>query len=336
MTLPRYAFDYGAASKEELRTFVMRRLGLSGGEFANATKHDLICQLRKLDNTATIRFTNLVLELREHVYEHVTAPADFIRLCYTSKTIRKEARDRYYKNTQFYLTIQAHSTSEFKISAGGQFLRIPDGPLGAPDLIETIQLQRSLLARIRHLTIRMVFGAEVMADAATVSHAVGATSTPRCLGANRGLFSICAFYAFRRTALKDVEILLEMQPTYDELGVDRLRASFWPLKLLGGKVNVNMSDLPLAQFASLTLNVNDVSTAMNTAGARYVGSFLTSALPMRRVWSSWMSEGERKQTTQSKLECLRGYIDQHNARMVEGFLNRVDSASGWNDRQPCR
>lgn len=258
--------------------FVMRRLGLSGREYSKSSRRALIKRLHRLDDKATFRFTSLPAELREQVYEEVSSLKDLKRLLLVSKQIHSEAEACFYKNTRFCLTMDAHTAYFFHLTAGDHFLRHPWQVPEMPDLIETIQLWRYLFAHIRHLTVHVAFGNGLQYNDDCIP----------CLRANHDLFSICAFYAFgsTRPSLEDVKILLGMHDddTLEEIGFDKLQLCFWPLKLLVGKVPT--IDFPASQqdpFKDMTLGVNDVTSEMATACARYVSSVLTTHLPTRRV-----------------------------------------------------
>lgn len=108
MTLPTFALKYNKYSKQELRGFVKRRLGLSGREFRKSLKHrkssrhDLIERLQKLDQTATFRFLDLPPELRESIYEFALLQPESSRLLLpVSRQILNEVEQLFWQRTTF-------------------------------------------------------------------------------------------------------------------------------------------------------------------------------------------------------------------------------------------
>jgi hypothetical protein len=242
MALPLYALQYSQYPKDELRKFVMQRQNLSGREYKKKSKKDLVKRLLRLDQTATFRLFDLPPEIRERCFQNAVARVgDFRRLLLVSKQVHCEVRLLFYKEATFDIAF-AHPDCPTRTSGDPVFrmctrywnrVNCHPNPFRM-SLAKTFYLQHHMFRNIRQLSLK----GEMLED--VTRH--GAAVRRFRVGGSRLLFLTCVFYAFNDmpTQLKTLRYYVEDHKPPHMVTVNEMLSTLWPLKLLEGRVQVEI------------------------------------------------------------------------------------------------
>ena len=280
MTLPEHALQYQKCTKDELRAFVMQRQNLSGREFKKSSKKDLVRRLLRLDQIAIFRVLDLPPEIREQCFKNAVArPSDFRRLLLVSRQVHSEVRWLFYKVATFDIGfVRPRCPSRF--SGNPMFgmctrywnqTSIHGNPFRV-SLAKTFYLQHHMFRNIRHLSLR----GEMLEI-----EKYGTNGRRFWMGASRLLFLTCVFYAFNDlpTQLKTLTYHVEGHRAPSMLTKAGLHSTFWPLKLLAGRVQVEFRSMRKELVKRINLRENDLDSEVIEACRRFARCYFSHERP---------------------------------------------------------
>jgi hypothetical protein len=280
MTLPQHALQYSRYSKHELRKFVMQRQNLSGREFKNSSKRDLIRRLLRLDEIATFRFLDLPPEIRVQCFKNAVArTSDFRRLLLVSMQVHLEVRFLFYKDATFDIGFvspkcPSRHTGDPIFSMCTQYwnhVNVHQNP-SRVSFARTFYLQHNMFHNIRHLSLK----GEMLEE---FSYRAGQRSF--WLGTSRLLFLTCVFYAFNDwpTQLETLTYHVEGRRTPSMHTAKGLLSAFWPLKLLAGRVQVEIRSMRKEFVDRINLHENDLDAQVIEACQHFAQCYFSHTRP---------------------------------------------------------
>jgi len=326
MTLPQHALQYYKCSKDELRTFVMQRLSLSGREFSKSSKRDLVKRLLRLDQLATFRLLDFPAEILEQCIQNaVECASDFRRLLLVSKLVHLEATFLFYKDATFevgFVSPRCPSRGTGNPIFGMRttywnHIDIHENPSGV-SFAKTFSLQHNMFRNIRHLSLK----GEMLEIAS-----YGAGGNRYWLGASRLIFLTSVFYAFNdsHTQLKTLTFHVEGHRAPSMLTAYGLRATFWPLKLLAGRVKVQIRSMRKELANRINLHENDLDAEVIEACQHFAQCFFSHKRPSLGVSDSL--EATRAKIFEKKMANLAAsnipFLPDENERLVK-FVKRME------------
>ena len=260
----------------------MQRKNLSGREYKKKSKKDLVKRLLRLDQTATFRLFDLPPEIRELCFQNAVARAgDFRRLLLVSKQVHCEVRLLFYKEATFDIGF-AHPDYPSR-SSGDPIFRMSTRYWNRVNchpnpfrmsFAKAFYLQHHMFRNICHLSLK----GESLEDVTRPGAAVRRFR----VGGSRLLFLTCVFYAFNDmpTQLKTLRYYVEDHKPTHMVTVNEMLSTFWPLKLLEGRVQVEILATSKELVGRMSLReMVDLSIPVIGACARFAYCYFSHHRP---------------------------------------------------------
>ena len=328
MTLPEHALQYHKYTKVELRAFVMQRQNLSGRKFKKSSKRDLVRRLLRLDQIASFRLLDLPPEMREQCFKNTIARAsDFRRLLLVSQQVHSEVRFLFYKDATFEIgfvrpNCPSRHTGDPKFGMCTPYwshVSAYENPLRR-SLANTLYLQDHMFRHIRHLSLKGEMVMEMTAH--------GAARRRFRVGGSRLLFLTCVFYAFNdfHTQLKTLTYHVEGHRAPRMLTTAGLLSSFWPLKLLAGRVQVVIRSMRKELVDRINLNKVELGFKVMEACQRFAKCYFSHHRPSV-AGKSYLLEATRADIYREKMAELAAFsipIFPQEIWRLRNFVKRME------------
>lgn len=150
------------------------------------------------------------------------------------------------------------------------------------------------------------------------------------VGGSRVLFMISTFYAFADLPVHLKTLRYEAEDCEEPktaLDIYRLFLTLWPLKLLAGRVKIEVSSLSEEWVKGLTLNVNDLDPNAVRACRQFAESYFSHQEP--HVGNRASLESVKSERFKSKLQALRDFDGPVTPETVGGFVRGLLVSAEW-------
>jgi hypothetical protein len=305
----------------------MQRQNLSGREYTKSSKKDLVRRLLRLDQITTFRLFDLPPEIREKCFQNAVACAgDFRRLLLASKQVHSEVELLYYKDATFELG-PARRERLKKATGNPMFglctrywnhVTVHENPLSLR-FADAFYLQHHMFCNIRHLSLKGELVEELIG--------YGAPLRWFRLWKSRELFLTCVFYAFNDipTQLKTLTYHVEGHRPAHMLSAEGLLRTFWPLKLLAGRVEIQFRSMRKELVNRMNLQKMDLGFPLVEACRRFARCYFSHNRPS--VGKSDSLEATRAIIYEEKLAELAEFgspIFMYDAWSLGNFVKRME------------